>query len=448
MNLLQEFKNYIRKENLFQPGSKLLLAVSGGLDSTVLCELCQQAGYYFEIAHCNFQLRRGESRRDEKFVGELAKKYNVPFHVKVFDTHAAAKVMKKSIEETARQLRYTWFNELLRQSMHLPLQHLLTAHHADDNVETTLMHFFRGTGIKGLRGMLPKQGNIIRPLLFAKRTELKLFAEQHGLSFVTDSTNAQNEYTRNFFRNELIPLVSRVFPEAIQNIEKNIPRFRETEILYQQIIDFHKKKLVEQKMNEWYIPVLKLMKTIPLKTIVYEIIKDFSFTSKQVEEVLALLNSGSGKYVQSPTHRVIKNRAWLIISPNQSVTAQNILIEGNDKMVEFEEGKLHIENIHHSSFNMQQLSSVAQLDANNIQFPLLLRKWKQGDYFYPLGMPKIKKLSRFFIDQKLSLPQKEKTWVIEADKKIIWIVGIRIDDRFKITPATKHILQLRLISPE
>lgn len=438
--LLDKFKGYILANNLFQPEDRILLAVSGGVDSVVLCELCRQAGHDFVIAHCNFQLRGAESDRDEAFVKSLAQKYGVEVLVKKFDTNQIATQEKKSIETAARDLRYQWFYELVSQSTDQPIKFILTAHHADDNIETAVMNFFRGTGIAGVRGMLPKQGKIIRPLLFARRNELEDFVRKNQLAFVTDSTNAENNYTRNFFRNEIIPLVTKNFPEAEKNVLNNIQRFRETEIIYQQSIVQQRKKLLEQKGNEFHIPVLKLLKTATLATVVYEIIKDFNFTAHQTDEAIALLKSDTGKYIRSSTHRIIKNRHWLIITPNQTTEAQNILIEDGDQNISFEAGVLQIEK--HSTSSIQQSALLAQLDVAQIKFPLLLRKWKQGDYFYPLGMQKKKKLSRFFIDQKLSLTQKENAWVIEMDKKIIWVVGMRIDDRFKITGNTKQLLSL------
>ena len=324
-------------------------------------------------------------------------------------------------------------------------QYIVTAHHADDNIETAVMHFFRGTGIKGLRGILPKQSNIVRALLFARKDELEAFTKIKQLAFVTDHTNAENEYTRNYFRNTVLPLVSKKYPEAKENILKNIQRFTETEILYRQSVDVHIKKLVEQKGNEVHLPVLKLLKTVPVQTVVYEIVKDYAFTAHQADEVIALLKSETGKYIQSATHRIIKNRNWLIIAPLQNTEAQHVLIEEKDTHVDFEAGTLHIEKLTTAKAQIVTDSSIAFLHAAAITYPLLLRKWKQGDYFYPLGMQKKKKLNRFLIDQKLSLTQKENIWVIEMNKKIIWIVGKRIDDRFKVMPSTTNLLQINYL---
>lgn len=458
MNLLEKFKENIKHQNLFQQKDRILLAVSGGVDSVVLCELCKQAGFDFVIAHCNFQLRGAESERDEAFVRSLSDRYQVEVLVKKYETEKYAAEKKLSIQVTARELRYGWFNELLKEkdigftnevqgSPFRGLGGILTAHHANDNIETLLMNFFKGTGINGLHGILPKQNKIIRPLLFAKKEELLAFAAENSLKFVEDSSNASDKYTRNYFRNELIPGLQKVFPQVEENLLNNLERFREIELLYQQSIDLHKKKLLEQKGNEIHIPVLKLLKAEPLHTIVYEIINNFGFTAHQTDEVVALLKSESGKYVQSSSHRIIRNRNWLIIAPVQTIEANHVLIEAEGN-VEFAAGSLQLKKILNSQSSILNNNSIAQLNAAEITFPLLLRKWKKGDYFYPLGMQKKKKLSRFLGDLKLSLTQKEKTWVIEMDKKIIWVVGLRIDDRFKLTDNTQEVLQIQLFPAE
>lgn len=477
MNFLQRFQQYISDNYLFSSKDTLLLAVSGGIDSVVLCELCKQAGYSFIIAHCNFKLRGAESERDAAFVQQLAQGYNIPIYLKEFDTAAYADERKLSIQEVARELRYNWFAELLtignRQSAignsqsgihdssrplaepihdlasvtpnHPQPTVLLTAHHLDDNIETMLMHFFRGTGIHGLRGMLPKQGYIVRPLLFARRQEIRQFAAENDLKWVEDSSNASDKYSRNYFRHQLIPLVQKIYPEAENNLVNNLRRFADMEALYEQAVEQHKKKLLEQKGAEVHIPVLKLKKAQPLTAIVFEIIKAFGFSSAQVEEVIKLLGSESGRYVQSATHRIIKNRRWLIIAPAQSEQAQNLVIDEDENKVVFENGDLVFEQLKSKNVQLVNDAAIALIDKDELQFPLLLRKWKKGDYFYPLGLNKKKKLARFFIDQKLSLTDKEKVWVLESNKKIVWVVGLRIDDRFKITAATKQVLKIQLI---
>lgn len=480
MSLLNRFIDNIQNENLFQKKDRLLLAVSGGVDSVVLCELCKQAGFYFEIAHCNFQLRGEESSRDEVFAQSLGEKYGTKVFIKKFDTKSYAEVNKISIQVAARELRYKWFDDQVSgmryevsgvsnepsAMSHQPsaisnepsaltsnivhrTSYLLTAHHANDNIETLLMNFFKGTGIKGLRGILPKQEKIIRPLLFATKEEIILFARENNLSFVEDSSNTSDKYTRNYFRNQLIPSLQKVFPQAEENLMDNIERFKDIDMLYQQGLELHKKKLLEYRGNEVHISVLKLLKAKHLRTIIYEIIKEYGFSAHQTEEALHLLKSESGKYISSATHKIIKNRKWIIIAPHNTQQAAIILIDENDKNIFFEDGLLEIKRFEKNDTPLSKESSIATIDAGNIRYPLLLRKWKQGDYFYPLGMqnlpagrPGKKKLSRFFIDQKLSLAEKEKIWVIESNKRIIWVVGKRIDDRFKITSRTTDILKI------
>jgi len=459
MNLHERFLQYIKQQGLFSSKDKLLLAVSGGVDSVVLCELCQQAGFDFVIAHCNFQLRGNESDRDENFIKELGEKYSKEVLVKRFDTIGYSTEHKVSTQVAARELRYSWFYELLGASPNLPTGQagselqtpdlLLTAHHADDNIETVLMNFFKGTGIAGLRGILPKQGKIIRPLLNFRKSELLEFAQSNNLSWVEDSSNETDKYSRNYFRQQIIPLVQKIYPKADENMLDNIQRFSDTELLYQQAIHQHKKKLLEIKGNEIHIPVLKLQKSEPLYSIVYEIIKEYNFTSHQTNEVLGLLNSESGKYVQSHTHRVIRNRNWLIIAPVATEYADTILIEDGTTSIQAAGFRLEFSKLStpdlptgQAGSELRTHDSIARLDIKQINFPLLLRKWKAGDYFYPLGMKKKKKLSRFFIDQKLSKTEKENIWVLESDKKILWVIGHRIDDRFKITDQTMDVLHV------
>ena len=443
MNLLTSFKEFIAKEKLFHQQDQLLVAVSGGLDSVVLCELCKQADLSFSMAHCNFKLRGDESERDEQFVTELAAKYDVPFFVKKFATNSYADEKKISIQEAARELRYNWFHELV-ENLKMPNKPvwLLTAHHADDNVETQLMNLCKGTGMQGLRGMEPKRSFIVRPLLFASRVELAQFAENHKLDWVEDSSNLLEKYSRNYFRHNVIPLIEKIYPGANENLKENLPRFREAFILYQQAIAFHKKKLLVQKGNEVHIPVLKLVKTVPLLSVLYEIIEPYGFTSKQINEVVKLLISESGKTVYSSTHRIVKNRNWMIIASLQDKASQLFVLEDKNSTMDFENGRVSLKILPGAISTSSP--NIAHLDARQIHFPLILRKWKTGDYFYPLGMKKKKKVSRFLIDQKISKTGKEKVWVIEMNKKIIWVVGLRIDERFKISPATNQTLRITL----
>jgi tRNA(Ile)-lysidine synthase len=440
-NLLAEFQESLQKLGVAEK-DRLLLAVSGGLDSVVLTYLSTMSGLEFAIAHVNFQLRGAESERDEAFVRQLASKYQKPFFVKRIDSIAYAKNENSSIQVIARNLRYEWFKTFIGNEVD-QFKFLLTGHHLDDNIETMLMYFFRGTGISGLTGMPEKNGHLLRPLLKISRKRLKEFALGQNLEWVEDSSNNSDDYTRNFFRNQLIPSVSRIFPELPLNLKSNLNRFSEAYILYEQAIDIHKKKLLKQAGSEIHIPILLLKKAVPMKTILFEIIKEYHFSPSQVDEIIRLMDSTNGKYVSSSSHRIIKNRGWLIIAPANNESAAHIVID-SECGVAYPEGLIQINTKSlEGSEHFVAPPGTECLDGRKINFPLLLRKWKTGDYFYPLGMNKKKKLARFFIDQKLSKTAKEKVWVLVMDSQIVWVVGQRIDNRFRIDASTNRILMLR-----
>ena len=468
MNLLQQFIQYCKQELRLVPHqTQWVLAVSGGVDSVVLADLCHHAGFQFVIAHCNFQLRGDESIRDENFVRSLGERYNKEVLVKHFDTKAYAEANKSSIQVAARELRYGWFEEvisdellvmsdkhkqqsLVSKDLQLTTYNLqlflATAHHADDNIETLLLNFFRGTGISGLHGILPKQGNIIRPLLFAKREEIVAYAKENNLSWVEDSSNASDKYSRNFVRHQVMPLMKTIYPQVGDNLLGNIERFKEIELIYSASIQQTKSKLIEVKGNESHIPILKLKRQTPLKTIVFEIIKDFGFAATQTEEAIKLLDAANGSFMASASHRLIINRNWLIIAPLQPEEALNIIIEEGIKNIAYAGGTLSFETTPADNTHLPTDATIATLNADEIRYPLLLRPCKQGDYFYPLGMLKKKKLSKFFIDQKLSKTDKERVWVIESDKRIVWVIGLRIDNRFRIKPTSKKQLTIKYSS--
>jgi len=446
LNLLETFKSNIQAQQLFSTNNRLLLAVSGGVDSVVLAHLCHVAGFTFEMAHCNFKLRGAESDADAALVETIAQQYQVPLHQIAFDTTSYAKENQTNIQLAARNLRYEWFNQLLNNDNRLHC--ILTAHHADDNVETILMNFFKGTGLKGLQGMAAKDGGIgrriVRPLLFAKKSALIAYAQSNNLKWREDASNESNYYTRNFCRNEILPAIEKAFPTVVDNLQNSIQRFKEMNLIFDNAISDIKKKLVIEKGDELHIPVLKLLQQPALETLVYEIIKPFGFTPNQTKDAVKLLSADSGKYISSASHRLLKNRNWIILSPLNLSNDSIFVIAADASEIDFGQHKITMQST--ADFHITSSSQIVLLDKAKISFPLLLRKWKQGDYFYPLGMTKKKKLSRFFVDQKLSLIEKENTWVIESDKKIIWVLGYRIDNRFKITDQTTIALQLSLIS--
>lgn len=457
MDLLPAFQQHWKEQfpKLSAANSRLLLGVSGGVDSVVLTDLLHRMGFLFTMAHANFQLRGEESGRDEKFVRSLSVTYGKELLVKHFDTQQYAADHTCAIQEAARELRYNWFSEIIRawQGTDEGLSkdtgvkcYMVTAHHADDNIETVLMHFFRGTGIQGLAGIQPelRSRRLIRPLLPFRKKELLAYAAEQGLDFVEDSSNASDKYTRNYFRNQLLPQIREVYPQADENLLHNIERFREVEMIYQQSVDRTLNDLLEPRGAEWHVPVLKWKKASPLHTLTWELIRNFGFHAAQTEEVIRLLDGDNGGFQASATHRIIRNRNWMIIAPNTPQTAQHIQVEAGQEQVLFGPGAtLLLQTLTHSlTHSFTPSADEASLDAANIRFPLLLRKWKTGDYFYPLGMQKKKKVSKFLIDQKLSRTEKEQVWVLESDQRILWVIGYRIDHRFRVTDTTRQVLQL------
>lgn len=448
MDLFQSFIKHWKQTfpQFQQDNSLLLLAVSGGLDSVVMTHLLAKMGFSCYVLHVNFQLRGAESERDENFVRALAKAASMQIFVEKFDTVEYANLKGMGIQEAARALRYQWF-ETKRKEWELQFPNknviLLTAHHANDNVETVLMNFFRGTGIQGLRGISPfqKERYLLRPLLPFKKEALTVFAKENNLAFVEDSSNESNKYTRNFLRNQILPQLEEQFPQVKENLLQNIERMKEVAAIYQIAIADRLGELMEWKGEECQVSILKLKKTAQLNTVIWELIRPFGFTVQQIPEFIKLMDAPNGSSLNSSTHQIIRNRKWVLLAKLQRQENSFVVIESSDAAVEFAGGQLHCASIK-APFVLDANPLKVLVDAKQLCFPLLLRKPKTGDYFYPLGMQKKKKLNRFFIDQKLSKTQKEAVWILESNQRIIWVLGMRIDNRFKCEPTTSTALQL------
>lgn len=447
--MLQSFKTFIQKENLFTFTEKVLLTVSGGIDSIVMCELFHQAGLKFGIAHCNFQLRKEESDADENFVEELAEKYNITFHSISFDTDVYAKKNKVSIQVAARELRYKWFEEIREQ---FGYAYIATAHHMDDSIETFFINLIRGTGISGLHGILPKQGKIIRPLLFTNKNKIEVFAKKNKLKHREDSSNASDKYVRNKIRHHIIPALKELNPDLENTINKDIERLRDVEMIYKKDIENKSSKIVKKGKNDIRISIKELKKLSPLNTYLYEFLKPFGFNSASIEEITSSLNGISGKQFFSPTHRLIKDREFLLIETKiknkesgQKIVEKKYSVKKNQKKISIDDLKIFFKSVSPKNHQLKVINSCANLDLDKLEFPLEIRKWKQGDFFYPFGMKGKKKLSDFFIDKKFSLHEKENTLLMTSNDNIVWVIGSRIDDRFKITEKTKKIYLAELV---
>lgn len=437
----EEFLKYISQESLFQPGDKILLAVSGGVDSSVMAELFHRSGFTFGIAHCNFQLRAEESLRDEHFVRQMAERYHVPCFVRTFETRSYARKNKISIQMAARDLRYGWFEELLDGEGY---DFVANAHQLDDQIETFFINLARGTGIAGLHGILPKQGRIIRPLLFADRSEIEKYALENHLPYVEDSSNTSLKYARNRIRHRIIPEFIKLNSAFREAMTETIHKIRDAEILLNSITEKERKRLLIRDGTGWKVEISDLKQLWPARTWLYMLISGFGFNSSVANDILASLDEQPGKIFYSSTHRIVKDRDYLLIHPLAEFDYSRTIRVYPDSQrdlplnLEFKE----LDNI---NIGIKGSEDTVFLDYDRLQFPLTIRKWRRGDFFYPFGMNQKKKLSDFFIDMKFSLIQKEDTWLLCSGEDIVWVIGIRPDNRFRVNDSTRKILQVLLV---
>ena len=447
--LIEKFRTFAVKEKLFTAKQKILVAVSGGVDSVVLCELFRMVKMDFGILHCNFQLRGKDSDDDETFVKELAKKYGVDFYCERFDTKKFQAANKLSLEVAARNLRYHYFEEI-RSNFDYDM--IATAHHLNDTVETLLFNLVKGTGIKGLTGIPLKNGKIIRPLLFASRAEIENYAVENSISYRTDMSNLSNEFDRNKIRNEIIPLLKKINPSLENTMLKNIHHFQEIEVIYREQVRKKLSAILQVKGHDIYCSVAALKNLPAASTYLYEFLQPYQFNEDQIHQILACLGE-TGKVFYSTDHRVVLDRKNLILTGLEKITDSIQVIHPESKTVITGGFKLLFEN---SNYNKQihfnDSGSIAYFDANEIVFPLTLRKWEKGDYLYPLGItrkksekPGKKKVSDILTDAKYNLLQKENTYVLLSGDKIIWVVGLRQDGRNKITDKTTKLLKIKML---
>lgn len=442
MDLSEKFEQNWLKQKFPAKTHPILVAVSGGKDSMVLANLLLQSGYNFSVAHCNFKLRNEASDLDEKLVTDWAERNNIQLHKIAFDTQKAMDENKQGVQETARNLRYNWFKELCTNFQY---EAIATAHHANDNAETLLINLCKGTGIAGLHGIPSRNGIIIRPLLFASRKEIEQYILERRIEFREDESNAGTKYLRNAVRHAVIPVLEGVFPSATERINESIGRLIQVESIYRKAIEQEKKKLLEQRGKDIYIPILKLNKIEELETICYEIFSAYGFSSAQIPEILKLRNAEAGHFISSGTHRVIKNRQFLIITELKTESTDFILIDKLPCKITLDEGIFEFKIIENKQIEHAD-KNIVSIDFDEIVLPLILRRGRTGDYFYPIGMGmKKKKISRFLIDQKIALHLKEKIWIVAENQKIIWVCGMRMDERFKVKNSTARTLQIKFI---
>ncbi|MDY6801215.1 MAG: tRNA lysidine(34) synthetase TilS [Bacteroidota bacterium] len=439
--MIDDFQKYITINNLCLKDDTLLLGVSGGIDSVVMMHLFRMSGYNIALAHCNFQLRGQESDNDEDFVKALAENYQLPIHTIRFNTHEIAEKEGISIQMAARDLRYEWFEEL-RVKHHY--NYIAIAHNKNDLAETFLINLARGTGIKGLTGIKEKSGAIIRPLLFASRKLIDDFCKSNNFEYREDSSNETTKYSRNLIRHEIIPAFETINPSFIDTIAENISKLKNTEKIYYNTIKKVLTEIADEQDKKTYFEIDKIKKLEPVETYLFEFLSPYGFSITQINDIITSFDGISGKQFFSPTHRLIKDRINLILEEISLAQPKPFFIEESTKQTAYPI-QLNLEKIEKTEdFQINTQKNIAQLDFHKLEFPLTIRKWNKGDYFMPLGMQNLKKLSDFFIDQKIPIPEKEKVWILESGNKIAWIVGLRIDERFKITENTTQIFQLKI----
>lgn len=455
MDLKAEFIATLRRLG-WKPEHKVLVAVSGGMDSMTLAALCADSGLQMAVAHCNFQLRGEDSQADEQLVRDWCAGREVRLHTRRFDTRAFMQTAGLPVQLAARKLRYDWFDALRASEAY---DALFTAHHLQDNIETLLMNFFNGTGMQGMQGMPESAGYIRRPLLGTDRAALRSYAEQQAVPWREDASNAGDDYLRNRIRHKLWPVLESLFPDPLQTLSGNIRRMKESALLYQEALHRHKRRLLEKRGQDWVIPVLKMRTSPAPGTLFYELLKPFGFQSAQVPDLLQLLDAESGKQVLSKDYRILKNRNLLVVTALQPIESEWISLERPENMYRVEYGKqgayLELERIRTDLKSPDAIlrkygaSDTLCLDSSLLHYPLLFRPWKQGDYFYPLGLGgKKKKVSRFLIDQKMGLHEKERVWVLMSAERLVALPGLRIDERFKLRPNTREVLRIRHFAPQ
>jgi tRNA(Ile)-lysidine synthase len=437
--MIKAFTTYIQTQKLFKPTNNLLVAVSGGADSMSLCHLLTNAGFTFTVAHCNFNLRGKEADADEKFVVDYCKKNNIKCFTKKFNTLVYAENKGISIQMAARELRYNWFNELLAKHN---FDCLLTAHHANDNIETFFINLLRGSGINGLKAILPKKDKLVRPLLFATRAEIEAYIAKSNILFREDSSNKEDKYLRNHLRLQVIPALKKLNPSFEKTLSTEIEILQQTNLILKKEVEKQRKKLLIAEDDTFKISIKKLEKTTASKLILFELLKDFGFNSSQSNDVYDSLQAQSGKVFSSIGYNLIKDRDFLIIEKsNVKFVNEEFLIQVNNTTI------THPINlsISYINGNINAISkkdfadNKAYLDADKLTSPLTLNKWQTGDKFKPLGMQSFKKVSDFFIAEKATLFDKQNQWIVRCKQDIVWLIGKRTDDRFKVTTSTKKI---------
>ncbi|PCJ24908.1 MAG: tRNA lysidine(34) synthetase TilS [Flavobacteriales bacterium] len=432
--MLEKFISYYQNNNLFTKTDKILLAVSGGKDSMLLLNLFDQQNLSFGVAHCNFQLRGDDANKDEQFVRQFCANNNITFYTTAFNTQEYATEKGVSIQMAARDLRYNWFERIRQENNY---KYIAIAHHKNDVAETMLINLTKGTGLAGLHGIRKKNGNVIRPILCFNSVEIENYVKENNISYREDLSNLDVKYIRNTIRHNIIPELEKINPALIETLNNTANQFLNDEKIISDKIAKEKKQLFIGDGNTLKIEIEALKKLEPLTSYLYYFIRDYGFNSSDVADIIENLEGQSGKTFNSNTHQIVKDREFLILKE----IAENVFESIKIKFIEDLPFSYKLIDVT-DGFEIETSSQYAYLDADKIQFPMILREWINGDVFQPLGMKGNKKVSDFLIDNKISLINKKRIKVLESGSQILWLVGLRIDDKLKITPSTKKVLLL------
>ncbi|PID87869.1 MAG: tRNA lysidine(34) synthetase TilS [Bacteroidia bacterium] len=440
MNLTKEVQKFIERHSLFESNSKILVAISGGADSIALAHLLARAGYSLLLAHCNFGLRGKDSDADEQYVSEFAKKMNLPFFCKRFSPEDFLQRKKMSVEEAAREMRYAWFEKLRREQK---CDRIATGHHLNDAIETFFINLTAGTGIRGLKSIPVKNGYIVRPVLCAKRADIEAYCQKNELDFRTDNSNFDSVFVRNKFRHTLLPLFSQINPAFEDTMIRNLNIFREIHNVYSEWIQEFSKKIISHKDDCLYIAIQKLEQSTAPQSVLFEVLHPYGFNGKQCEEILRNLKGRqSGKIFHSKSHKLLKDRDFLIVKEKKETGENSRKIYPKTPHTDLPV-KFKIETVSNTLSNIDfKDKNVAYFNPELLDFPLTLRTARAGDRFHPFGMKGRKLVSDFYTDIKLNQFEKENTYLLLSGGKIAWIVGLRTDDRFKITPQCKEVIRI------
>jgi len=438
--MLEEFKKFISENNLLNSGDKVLLAVSGGIDSMVMAHLFLRNKQGIGIAHCNFSLRGKESDKDEDIVRMFATENKIPFYTIRFETKDYARKNKLSVQMAAREMRYKWFEEIRQNNKY---DYVAVAHNLNDNIETLLINLTRGTGLAGLAGIKPLSGLIVRPLLFATRQKIQAYRDLNEIDFREDRSNADTKYIRNKIRHKIIPVLKEINPSIEATLNEEAERFSGFSEIVSEYISKLRENVSEERDKLVTFNIALLKNHYHNRAVLFELFKPFGITGSLLTDLIKVIEGKTGGLIITDTHRIIKNRMEIIISEGELPNETSFKIESTEALSIFpgvtSARKVRITK----TYEIPSEPHMACLDFQKVSFPMIIRKWKTGDYFYPLGMKQKKKLSDYFIDKKYSKFDKENIFILESDGRIVWIIGDRIDNRFKITSSTKQGLLIK-----